>query len=140
MTTCDGQQQPGHCFQCGILRYLSHPLSWLNWVETNLYFMLCLSFGFSCTVDALWDQWGGGASRLCCVSASSSSLKPARLCPCFLCLSGRFCHLPHPQHYFCLFLASRTFFSHYSHPSYLWNHQNLAFIHITIPKCFFLLK
>lgn len=90
---------------CNTFHILSHPLSWLNWIETNLYFMLCLSFGFCCTVDALWDRWGGGASRLCCVSASSSSLKPARLCPCFLCLSGRFCHLPHPQHYFCLFLA-----------------------------------
>lgn len=95
MTTCDGQQPARSAgSSVEVLRYLSHPLSWLNWVETNLYFMLCPSFGFSCSQFSFRISGGGGAPDFVVVSASSSSLKATLSDLLPLCSPGRFCHLP----------------------------------------------
>lgn len=47
MTTCDGQQQPGRCVQCGTLWYLSHPLSWLNILHVVSFICILLHCGCS---------------------------------------------------------------------------------------------
>lgn len=114
---------------------LSDPLSRLHWVEVNLWFTLYLSFGCFCHVDALGTVGVGllparAGFRLRC-------LPPRGLL--ILCLPGCFCSLPFSAHYFRPFSSSAFFFycSHFSHSSYLWNQQDLAFINLTIPKCFF---